>query len=239
MGAIRASHSRARRIIATAVALLVGLLLTLAPSASAQEATTTTLSGPTTATTGIYVQFRISVTPNSPGSQTPSGSLQVLDNGKPIPDCSYTPPPPVGYQANCTTRYSSPGSHQITARYSGDANFAGSTSAVLRVKVSPPPPRYANLMAFNVAPRTAKLDATVIVGTQSVRWRFQFGRTTRYGQATPVRTLPANTRTTSNALAPLRNLKPGTRYHYRLILTTPYTTVTSGDHTFKTPRGRH
>ncbi|HEY2161174.1 MAG TPA: Ig-like domain-containing protein [Solirubrobacteraceae bacterium] len=221
---------------ASAAAVLIALLLTLAPAASAQEATTTSLSGPTTAETLIYVQFKATLTLSSPAPQMPSGSLQLFDGSTPIPDCSYTPPPPAGYQINCTTRFSKPGPHQITARYSGDDDYAGSTSAVLTVNVSPPPPRYANLMAIDVTPRTAKLYALVVVGTQSVRWRFQFGRTTRYGGTTPVHTLPANTKTTSNALAPLRGLKPGTRYHFRVILTTPYVTVTSGDHTFKTPR---
>jgi hypothetical protein len=105
--------------------------------------------------------------------------------------------------------------------------------------VSPPPPRYANLMADNVTSTTAKLYATIVNPDEAVQWRFQFGRTTRYGQTTPVRTLARNTRTTSTAFAPLRNLKPGTRYHFRLVLTTPYVTLKSGDHTFKTPRGRH
>src|SRR5947209_7131650 len=144
MGAMGASGWRTRRIAAAGFALLAALVLELPVAASAQVATTTSLSGPTTATTGIYAQFEVAMTPSSPGGPMPSGSVQVLDNGTPIPDCSYTPPPPTGYQANCNVQFSQPGPHQITARYSGDDNYAGSASPVLAVNVSPPPPRYAN-----------------------------------------------------------------------------------------------
>lgn len=238
MGAISASGSRTGRTAATAVALLVAALLTLAPAASARVATTTSLSGPTTATTGYYVQFTTTLTPSSRGFRRPSGTVEVLDNGTLIPHCSYTPPPTNGYRATCTTRFSSPGAHQITARYSGDSNFAGSTSPVLTVRATPPPPEYSNLEAIKLTPRTADLYATVLVRTEALRWRFEFGRTTRYGETTPVRTLPPKSKKTSTAFARVGNLEPGTRYHFRLILTTPYTTVTSGDYTFKTPRGR-
>ncbi len=239
MGATGAPGCRTWSLAAGTAAVLIALLLTLASAAAAQVATTTSLSGPTTATTGIYAVFEIAMTPSSPGGPMPSGSVQVLDNATPVPNCSYTPPPPAGYQANCDIQFSQPGRHQMTARYSGDDNYAASTSPALTVMVSPPPPRYANLMAVNVTSTTARLYATILNPEEAVQWRFQFGPTTRYGETTPVRTLPRNTRTNSNALAPLRDLKPGTRYHFRLILTTPYTTLTSGDHTFKTPpRGR-
>jgi hypothetical protein len=68
------------------------------------------------------------------GPLTPSGSVQFLDGGKPIPACAAQPLR--GGGATCTVKYASTGRHSISARYLGDANFSGSSSTVGAVPVT-------------------------------------------------------------------------------------------------------
>lgn len=63
----------------------------------------------------------------------PTGSIAFLDGGQPIPGCGSQPLNNLG--ATCTQSYSSTGTHQISAVYSGDANFAGSTSSANPVQI--------------------------------------------------------------------------------------------------------
>jgi hypothetical protein len=71
--------------------------------------------------------------PGQPGPVVPSGTVEFLDGGEPIPSCLGQ-----GLQngsATCTVSYPAAGVHSITASYGGDANFSSSTSSpqVLRV----------------------------------------------------------------------------------------------------------
>ncbi len=63
----------------------------------------------------------------------PTGSIAFLDGGQPIPGCGNQPLNNLG--ATCTQSYSSTGTHQISAVYTGDANFAGSTSSANPVQI--------------------------------------------------------------------------------------------------------
>lgn len=69
------------------------------------------------------------------GPVEPTGSVDFLDRGRAIPGCLRRPLNQLG--ASCAVKYRSLGKHKISARYSGDPNFAPSTAptrAVLVVK---------------------------------------------------------------------------------------------------------
>lgn len=67
------------------------------------------------------------------GAQTPvqTGTIQFLDSGTLI--CTVTLP-----STTCSTSSLSVGTHNITAVYSGDSVYAGSTSAILTQIVKAP-----------------------------------------------------------------------------------------------------
>ena len=65
------------------------------------------------------------------GPTEPTGSIEFLDRGRPIAGCRNRSLKKAG--ATCMVKYATVGSHRISARYQGDANFSGSTSAVRSV----------------------------------------------------------------------------------------------------------
>ncbi len=67
------------------------------------------------------------------GPIEPTGSIAFLDGGQPIPGCASQQM--TNLTATCTQSYNLTGTHQISAVYSGDANFAGSTSSGSSVQV--------------------------------------------------------------------------------------------------------
>ena len=68
------------------------------------------------------------------GPSQPSGSVEFLDGGKPITGCAAQPL--VGGGATCATKYKATGNRSIVARYMGDSNFAGSSSAAKAVRIT-------------------------------------------------------------------------------------------------------
>lgn len=127
-------------------------------------ATTTTLtSSANEINFGDSVTFFASVGGGLGGS-TPTGSVTFLDGATTL----STTPLSAG-SASYTTDFLSPGTHPITAQYSGDANFQGSTSSVLNqiVDYSSNVPTY----LVEVSPQSLTLSsgssgtATVTVAT--------------------------------------------------------------------------
>jgi hypothetical protein len=107
-----------------------------------KDSTTTTLYvSSASPTVGAGVTYVASVAPADSGPTQPSGSVQFLDNGTPIPDCAGQGTV-VSELASCVLSYSAAGSHSITASYSGDGSFTGSTSSAQAVTAEPPPPGY-------------------------------------------------------------------------------------------------
>jgi len=98
--------------------------------AIAASATTLSSSGPTNY--GQSVTFAVTVTPASGNGET--GTVQfVIDGGN-----AGSPIALDGNTAAYTTLLLSAGSHTVAAVYSGDSNFAGSTSPTLTQNVLPP-----------------------------------------------------------------------------------------------------
>jgi hypothetical protein len=92
-------------------------------------ATTLTASG-TQVTAGQSVTFTAAVAPNS-GTGTPTGTVAFKDGANQIGSGVVS-----ADSATFTTSTLANGSHSITAAYSGDPNFSGSTSPAVNVTVS-------------------------------------------------------------------------------------------------------
>jgi len=84
--------------------------------------------------TGQSVTYTATISVTAPGSGTPTGTVNFKDGGTTITGCGTQTIS--GGQATCTTSYASAGSHTITAVYSGDTNFNGSTSSNLTQSVN-------------------------------------------------------------------------------------------------------
>ena len=81
---------------------------------------------------GESVTFTANVSVNAPGAGTPSGTVQFYAGVMPIGGAQ----PVVGGMASVPTSTLVVGSHNITAVYSGDTNFTGSSSGILTHLVS-------------------------------------------------------------------------------------------------------
>lgn len=86
------------------------------------------------ATSGQMVTFTATVAAQSPGSGTPTGSVVFTVDGVAQPAESLD-----AGAATFAEAWSSPGSHAVTAVYSGDGDFAASSSAALSETVNPNP----------------------------------------------------------------------------------------------------
>jgi len=97
----------------------------------AQGNTVTTVSGsPNPASLGQPITFTATVSAVAPAAGTPSTTVTFFDGATPIGSGMLA-----GGQASFTTSALSVGAHSITAVYSGDANFLGSTSVVFTATV--------------------------------------------------------------------------------------------------------
>jgi hypothetical protein len=111
----------------------VSSVVTVVVSAPAKTKTTTSISASATQlTVGQTLTLSISVAPQS-GSGTPTGGVTILDGATQI----GAPALSAGV-ASFSTSTLAAGSHSIKVNYSGDSNFAASTSAVIAVTVSAP-----------------------------------------------------------------------------------------------------
>jgi len=140
-----------------ALAILLGLATVAAPSAQGQTLTTTTVltSSPNPSGFGASVTFTATVTGQSGG--TPTGTV-TFSNGS-----GSLTAPVSGGTASITTSELPVGTSSITAVYSGDSNFAGSTSNTLVQVVSP---TYAETVLHSF---TGSPDGIVPYGSTLVR----------------------------------------------------------------------
>ncbi|HEY2054905.1 MAG TPA: choice-of-anchor D domain-containing protein, partial [Solirubrobacterales bacterium] len=97
------------------------------------------------------------------------------------------------------------------------------------------PPLVRTLAARRLGTTRARLGGRVAPEGTATRWRFQWGPTGRYGRFTPWRRLAGAARPRSVAVI-LKRLRPGTRYHYRLIATSAAGTARGRDRSFRTGR---
>jgi len=100
-------------------------------SALGANAVTVSVGGPVvTWSTSQDILLNVIVTAAN-SSSTPSGTVQILENGTPVGSPVPLGPGSAGYAATATTiSITTPGNYAITASYSGDATFAAATSGV-------------------------------------------------------------------------------------------------------------
>jgi len=77
-----------------------------------------------------------------------------------------------------------------------------------------------------------RLLGTVNANGLPTTYRFEYGRTTRYGSSTSGRTSTASLDGAVSAL--IRHLRPGTKYHYRIVASNAAGSATGKDRTFRT-----
>jgi Big-like domain-containing protein/putative Ig domain-containing protein len=106
------------------------LTVNLKASTSPGVPTTTTLisSGEGKGVVGKEVTYTATVAPVAPGAGTPTGPVAFVDSQGPIAECeavqlSLGSPD----TATCTTELTHTGANEVTASYSGDANYAASS----------------------------------------------------------------------------------------------------------------
>jgi choice-of-anchor C domain-containing protein len=105
---------------------------------STSQTTTTLSSNPSSAVVGQQVAFTATVAPASSGAGSPTGSVEFFDGTSPVTACGGTNGEVLtSGTAICEVAYSSPGAHQVTASYLGNANFAGSSSGATGLTVGP------------------------------------------------------------------------------------------------------
>jgi large repetitive protein len=134
-----------------------------------QAGTTTSISSiaPNPALFGQSTAITVSLTINSPGAGTPTGTINITDG---TVGCTAPLPTP----SSCSVTFNTLGTHPITATYSGDANFAtSSTNSSLPVNDIP----IAGLVAVNTSPTrlgdATYFTATITAGTNaSYLWDF-------------------------------------------------------------------
>jgi hypothetical protein len=110
------------------------------------------------------VTLTATVTAVAPGAGTPTGTMTFNDGTTAIAGCSGVIFSSPG-TATCTTASLAVGAHSITAVYSGDTNFLGSTSPVLTQTVIPPPPTL-----ISISPNTGAVGSTVNVTLTGVNF---------------------------------------------------------------------
>ncbi|HEY6399465.1 MAG TPA: Ig-like domain-containing protein [Solirubrobacteraceae bacterium] len=90
-----------------------------------------------TANVGAKETYTAFVSPTYQGAVSPTGSMSFKNHGKLIHGCaSVSVRASAGTaSASCTVRYSTSGVRRVTAVYSGDHNFGGSSSSAIAVPV--------------------------------------------------------------------------------------------------------
>ena len=134
---------------------------TLSAATTAPCATTTTDKGSTTTSVvssvnpSVFAQsvtFTATVAPVAPATATPTGSVEFFDGVTSLGSVALS-----SGQAGVSTSTLSVGSHSITAVYSGDADFFGSTSPVLSQVVNKQP----TTTTLTCAPSPAQVNQAV------------------------------------------------------------------------------
>jgi len=128
------------------------------------------------------------------------------------------------------------------AANSGGGSGPAASAPTAAVTSAPPPPVQASTQAAKpVLVTSATLHAALATQGVGVSWQFVYGTSTHYDAGTPVQTIAAGGAHSVSVSQVLRNLKPGTKYHYRIDETAaatqfaPAKTVFGRDMTFTTP----
>ena len=103
---------------------------------NANADTTAVTSGTNPTVVGQATTLTATITPTVPGSGNPSGTVQFLNGGVTITGCGAKTVSTVTETATCSFAAAASGSDSITAIYSGDTVFLGSTSPAITQTVN-------------------------------------------------------------------------------------------------------
>jgi large repetitive protein len=90
--------------------------------------TTAVASNANPAVVGQSVALTATISVAAPGAGNPTGTVEFFKGGTPITGCTAQTVATPAETATCATSFTGSGSNTITATYSGDGNFSGSTS---------------------------------------------------------------------------------------------------------------
>jgi hypothetical protein len=145
------------------LASLCGFLTVSATPAAATTTPTTTSLPVVPAAVGVPSRMTATIVPNGSGTNQITGTVDFEDGGITISGCGtaqvFANGTGVNGEAQCDITYASTGTNDITAVYSGDSNWGGSTSPIAAENVLLP----ATVSAS--APATAMLNQSVQLST--------------------------------------------------------------------------
>jgi Big-like domain-containing protein/putative Ig domain-containing protein len=105
---------------------ILTLHLTSATTPGVSTTTSVTASDKGTGVVGAAVTYTATVAPAPPGTGTPTGTVAFSDSSGPIAECAAQPLS--SGVATCATAHERPAdSDEVTAKYSGDSNYASSS----------------------------------------------------------------------------------------------------------------
>jgi len=172
---------------------------TLTQTVSQATTTTTVTSGSNPAVFGQPVTFSVRIQSSSSG--TPTGTVTLMDGSSSLGSTTL----PANGVAQFAISSLAPGAHTISASYSGDASYAGSTSSVLTETVNPA----SSTVSIAVSPNPGAFGQAIILTasvTPSVSGDQATGAVTFFDGATSLGT--ANLSNNSAQLS-LSNLAAG------------------------------
>jgi uncharacterized protein (TIGR03437 family) len=158
----------------------------LIQTVNAAATTTALTSSPTIVTKGQSVTFTASVSVVAPGAGAPTGTVQFKEGAATLGTANLNS----NLQSTFTTASLSAGTHAITAAYSGDANFNGSTSSPLSEVVNKAPT--ATTLAPFAGPVLAGECITLSASTVTSSGGTPTGTVTFRSDATILRAAPLN-----------------------------------------------
>ena len=131
-----------------------------------------------------------------------------------------------------THTYADGGTYTVTVMAADSLGNVTQIPYQLSVTSLPPPAATAG-SASALTQTTAVLAGTVNGNGLATSYRFDWGTTTAYGQATAAVSLQAS-KSDAPVQATLTGLAPSTLYHYRIAATSSKGTTVTDDHTFRT-----
>ena len=131
--------------------------------AVAHAATTTNLNtSPNPSVVGNSVTLAATVTANSPGAGTPTGTVQFFNGTTPLGTGTLS-----NGTATITSTTLPQGTNSITAQYLGDSNFNGSTSTAVTQTVNPAPLSTITTVAVSPSPSVFGQSVMLTAGVSS------------------------------------------------------------------------
>jgi hypothetical protein len=191
------------------------------------------------------------VLPTAPSNFSPPTIAGEVEQGQPLTENAGTwssgvdAPTSYSYQwescnasgANCaaisgaTTTTYTPATADVgnaivvleTATNSGGSTTAASVATAPAAPAPAPAIEPTTTAAKSVGPESGTLEAKLQTQGLAVTWQFEYGTNTKYANGTLVTSVAAGGANVLSVSSPLGNLKPSTKYHYRIVESIPAT----------------